>query len=78
MSEENGTTNGEGGKATKKRRFRVAAEVELMAARTISRRLLELPSDRRNAVLRMAAEYVKNDGGQKLDANHDLGGDELV
>lgn len=79
MSEENGTTAGEGGKKTYKKRFRVAAEVELMAARTISRRLLELPSDRRNAVLRMAAEYVQNDGGQKLAANLDLGGgDELV
>ena len=75
MSEE--TTVGEGVKAPRKRRFRVAAEVELMAARTISRRLLELPSDRRNAVMRMAAEYVKNENQPPIE-RPDLGGDEPV
>lgn len=55
-------TVGEGVKTPKKRRFRVSGEVELMAAKAIVRRILEVKPGRRQAVVNMVGEYLRAEG----------------
>lgn len=49
-------------KATKKRRHRVSGEIELMAAKAIVRRILEIRPGRRQAVVNMVGEYLRAEG----------------